>query len=128
MAALKEKALALLGSATVTMTAASGVETIFTVPVGKVARISHLVVRDPSASLASGTSFQFGTGFRNNAAVDLSSMTTLGTDYMVLQNATSVGNDQKSTEIASAVAFQITKTTGSAAAATAVIDVFGYLT
>jgi len=128
MAALKEKGIALLGSAAVTMTAGTGVETIFTVPVGKVARISHLVVRDPSATLAGGSSFQFGTGFRNNAAVTLVSMTGGATDYMVLPNSAADGADLKSTEIAAGVAFQITKTTGSSGAATATIDVFGYLT
>lgn len=126
MAALKEKGISLLGSATVTLTTASAVDTIFTVPVGKVARITHLVVRDPSASLAGATQIAFGTGFRGGAVVDLSSMTTLNTDYMVLANQSLIGNDLKSTELAAGVAFQATKTTG--ATATAVIDVFGYLT
>ena len=127
MPLLSDKGIALLGSATVDMKTAA-TTTIFTTPVGKVTRIAYIVVRDPTASLASGTNYSFGTGFRNNAAVDLSSLTTANTDYIVLQNATNVGNDQKSTEIAAATAFQITVTTGSALAANATIDVFGYTT
>jgi hypothetical protein len=125
MPALKDKALALLGSATVDMKTAAAT-TIFTTPVGKVTRITHVVVRDPTASMAGGTDFKFGTGFRNNAAVDLSSLTTASTDYIVLLNATNAGADQKSTEIAAITAFAITVTTGTTAACNATIDVFGY--
>ena len=125
MPALKDKALSLLGSATVDMKTAA-TTTLFTTPVGKVTRISHIVVRDPTASMASGTDFKFGTGFRNNAAVDLSSLTTANTDYIVLANGTAAGNDQKCTEIAASTAFAITVTTGTAAVCNATIDVFGY--
>jgi len=93
------------------------------VSVGKVARIVAIVVRDPSASLAGGTSYNFGTGFRNSGVIDLSSLTTANTDYIVLDQ-----NNSKATEIAASTAFQITVTTGSTGAATATIDVFGYLT
>jgi len=125
MPALKDKALSLLGSATVDMKTAA-TTTLFTTPVGKVTRISHIVVRDPTASMAGGTDFKFGTGFRNNAAVDLSSLTTANTDYIVLANATAAGNDQKCTEIAAATAFAVTVTTGTTAVCNATIDVFGY--
>lgn len=127
MARLKDKGVALLGSATIDVKTAA-TTTIFTTEVGKVTRIFYVVVRDPTASLAGGTSYAFGTGFRNNAAVDLSSMTTANTDYLVLQNATSAGSDQKSTEIAASTAFALTVTTGSTAAANATFDVFGYTT
>ena len=120
MAALKDKALSLLGSlAGVDMKTAAST-TIFTTPIGKVTRISHVVVRDTTASLAGGTSYSF-TNFRQ--AVDLSSLTTPATDYIVLD-----GNNAKYTEIAAGTPFQITVTTGATAAGTATIDVFGYTT
>lgn len=119
MAALKEKAITLLGSlAGVDMKTVAST-TIFTTPSDKVTRIESVVVRDTSASLAGGTSYSF-TNFRQT--VDLSSLTTLATDYIVLD-----GNNAKYTENAAATAFQITVTTGSTAACTATIDVFGYV-
>lgn len=125
MPALKDKALSLLGSATIdAKTAATTV--IFTTPVGKITRISHIIVRNPTASMAGGTDFKFGTGFRNNAAVDLSSLTTSGTDYIVLQNATSAGSDQKCTEVAASTAVSLVVTTGTTAVCNATFDVFGY--
>lgn len=130
MPALKEKAISLLGSAAINCAdadKASGPYTIFTVPLGKLARITHVVVRNPTASMAGGTDFKFGTGFRNNAAVDLSSLTTLGTDYIVLGNATAAGLDQKCTEIAAATAVQVDVDTGTTVACTATFDVFGFL-
>lgn len=128
MPALKDKALTLLGSAVIHMQTADGAQAVFTTPVGKVARISHIVVRDSTGSLAGCTDVKFGTGFRNNAAVDLSSMTGGATDYMVLINATAAGADQKCTEIAAATAFTFTPTTGATADVDATIDVFGYTT
>lgn len=121
MAALKEKGLALLSTTTgVNMQNAAGATTLYTVPTGKVARISHVVVRDISATLAGGTDYDF-TQWRQT--VDLSAMTTANTDYRVIN-----GNDTKYQELAAATAFQITPSTGSTGAATATIDVFGYLT
>lgn len=122
-----EAAIGLLGSATIDMKTAA-TTTIYTTPAGKVTRIALIVVRDPTATLAGGTSYAFGTGFRNNAAVDLSSLTTANTDYIMLYNHTNVGNDQKSTEIAASTAVALTVTTGSTGAASATIDVFGYTT
>lgn len=93
--------------------------TLYTVPTGKTLYVLGVVVRDPSASLAGGTSYSF-TNFRQT--VDLSSMTTANTDYIFLD-----GNNAKYTEIGAGVAFQITVTTGSTAACTASIDLFGLL-
>jgi hypothetical protein len=119
MAALKEKGLALLATnAAVNMVAGSAVATLYTVPTGKTAIISHVVVRGPSATLAGGSDFDF-TQWRQT--VDLSAMTAT-TDYRVIN-----GNDTKYQLLAAATAFQITKSTGSTGAATATIDVFGYL-
>ncbi len=122
MAALKEKSMALLSTTTgVNMANAAGATTLYTVPAGKVARISHVVVRDPSATLNGGTDYDF-TQWRQT--VSLTSMTTANTDYMVIQGA----DVTKYQELAAATAFQITPSTGSTGAATATIDVFGYLT
>lgn len=93
--------------------------TLYTVPTGKVAYITHVVIRDPSASMAGGTDYDF-TQWKQT--VDLSSLTTLNTDYIVLD-----GNNTKYQELAAATAFQITVNTGTTAACTASIDVFGYL-
>lgn len=122
MPRLKDKAIALLGSATVDMKTAA-TTTIFTTDVGKVTRIAFVVVRDPTASMAGGTAYTFGTPFRNNGTIDLSSLTTSGTDYIVLDQ-----NNTKSTEIAASTAFAITVTTGTTSACNATLDVFGYTT
>ncbi len=120
MAALKENAVALLGSASGVDMKTVQANTIFTTQVGKVTRISHVVIRDPSASMAGGTDYDI-TQWKQT--VDLSSLTTLGTDYIVLD-----GNNTKYQELAASTAFQITVVTGTTAACTATIDVFGYVT
>lgn len=120
MPALRDKGIALLGSLSGVDMKTAASTTIFTTPVGKVTRIALVVVRDTTASLAGGTSYSF-TNFRQT--VDLSSLTTSATDYIMLD-----GNNAKYTETAASVAFQITVTTGSTAACTATIEVFGYTT
>ncbi len=121
MAAAKEKTIALLGSATVGMQTVDGAQTIFTVPVGKVARITHVVVRDPTGSVAGGTDFDFTNWLQT---VDLSGMTGGATNYRILHAA----DNTSYVETGSAVAFQITPSTGATADINATIDVFGYLT
>ena len=128
MPALKDKALSLLGSLAVLSTAGSPAVTIFTTPPGKVTRISHIVVRDPTASMAGGLDIKFGAGFRNNVGVDLSTLTTAFTDYVVLANQAAAGTAVKCTEIAGSTAFVVTFTTGTTGACTATYDVFGYTT
>ena len=93
--------------------------TLYTVPIGKTFYPIFVVIREASASLAGGTSYSF-TGWRQT--VDLSSMTALGSDFIALD-----GNNVKYTDNVAATNFQITVTTGSTAACTATIDVFGYL-
>ena len=119
MSALNENSLALLASTTVGMQTGDGAQTIYTVPTGKTLYISHIIVKDPTASLAGGTDYDF-TGFRQT--VDLSSMTTSGTDYLALD-----GNNAIYTEQSAATAIQITPNTGSTADADATIVLFGYL-
>lgn len=118
MPALKDKAASLLGSATIDMKTAAST-TIFTTPAGKVTYISHAVVRDPTASLAGGTSYTI-TGLR--AAFSLANVTDDLTGYCVVRAA----DLAEQTEVAASTAVQLTVTTGSTAAANATIDVFGH--
>ena len=90
-----------------------------TTAVGQVTYVTHVVIRDPSASMAGGSDYNF-TQWKQT--VDLSLLTTLGTDYIVLD-----GNNTKFQELAASTAFQISVVTGTTAACTATIDVFGYL-
>ena len=119
MPALKMKALTLLGSASLVITT-GGALTLYTTPPGKLTRISHIVARNPTASCTGATQIRFGTGFNNNGNNDISTMTTSGTDYMVLANTL------KSTEIAASTAVQMTPTTGTIGACTVTFDVFGF--
>ena len=121
---LNENSLALLASATADLQNGDGKTTLFTVPTGKKAIITHCIVRGPDASLAGGTDFDFGDGANADTwknTVDLSSMTST-TDYMVVE-----GNNAKYTIFDAADAFGVKPVTGATADATATIDVFGYL-
>ncbi|KKL65521.1 hypothetical protein LCGC14_2154140 [marine sediment metagenome] len=100
--------------------------TLYTVPTGKTLYVTHLVIREPSASMAGGTDYDFGTGANADTwrqTVNLSSMTTSGTDYMVISGA----DVTKYTDSAAASVFGIKVITGTTAACTATIDVFGFL-
>lgn len=120
MAALNTLAFGKLSTTTAVDMKTAASTTLYTVPTGKTLYIAAIVVRDTTASLAGGTSYSF-TNFRQT--VDLSSLTTPSTDYIVLD-----GNNTKYAETAAGVAVQITVTTGSTAVSTATIDLFGYLT
>ena len=124
MADLKMKSIALLSSTSSVDMKTAAKTTLYTVPTGKVAYVCFVVIRDTSASLAGGTEYDIGSGascttWKQN--VDLSSMTTLATDFMVILPAA------KYTEEAAANTFGILVVTGSTAACTATIDCFGYL-
>ena len=125
--ALKEKSISLLSStSSVDMSdAAAGTKTdLYTVPTGKVCIVTHIVVRSPSATLAGGTDYDFGAGTTptawNDTAIDLSNMTA--TTDAQLENAGNVF-----TVCAAGTTFGVIANTGSTGAATATIDVFGYL-
>ena len=99
---------------------------LYTVPTGKTFYPMFVVVREASASLAGGTDYDIGTGANADTwrqTVDLSSMTTLATDYMVISGA----DVTKYTDCAAASEFGIKVITGSTADCTATIDVFGFL-
>jgi len=120
MPSLKDKGVALLGSATIDMKTAA-TTTIYTTPVGKVTRIHHAVVRDATASLAGGTSYTIN-GLR--AAFSLAGLTTVNTGFYVVRSA----DLTEQLEIAASTAIALTVTTGSTAAANATIDIFGFTT
>jgi len=119
MANLAENSVTKLSTTTAVDVKTAQANTLYVVPTGKVAYITHVVIRDPSASMAGGTEYDFTTWKQN---VDLSSLTTLGTDYIVLDC-----NNTKYTEQVAGTAFQITVVTGTTATCTATIDVFGFL-
>jgi hypothetical protein len=126
MADLREHAITLLASITAGMQNGDDPTTLYTVPVGKVLRVTMLIVRDPTASLADGTDFDFGDSDGGNyfeETVDLSGMTTVGTDYYIVRNDGAVLS-----EFAAGVDFEVVVNTGATADAEATIDVFGYLT
>lgn len=126
MASLKEKSISLLSSTSAVDMKTAQANTLYTVPPGKVCYVTHVVVRDPSASMTGGTDYDIGTGANCDTwrqSVDLSSMTTSGTDYMVISGA----DVTKYTESAAAAVFGIKIITGTTGACTATVDVFGFI-
>lgn len=125
MADLKEKGIALLSSTSSVDVHGTSKTILYTVPTGKTAYITHVIVRDPSDSMAGGSDYDFGTGANAdtwNTAVDLSGLTTADTDYAVITA------DTPASESAAGSEFGIKATTGTTAdPCTATIDVFGYL-
>jgi len=98
---------------------------LFTVPTGRTAIITHVVVRDISASLAGGTDYDFGTGVNADSwvqGVDLSGMTNVGSDVRVIDASGGIYG-----ECAAESVFAVMVNTGSTVVATVVVDVFGYL-
>ena len=98
---------------------------LYTVPTGKTFYPVVVIIRDTSASLAGGTDYDIGTGANADTWVqtnDLSAMTTSGTDFKVIDSG-----GTKYTACAAASEFGIKVITGSTAACTATIDVFGFL-
>jgi len=126
MVALNETAITRLSTTTGVDMKTAAKTTLYTVPTGKTCYVTHVVVREPSASMAGGTDYDIGQGANADTwrqTVDLSSMTTASTDYMVIAGA----DVTKYTDSAAGDAFGIKVITGTTAACTAVIDVFGFL-
>ena len=121
---LNESGITLLASVTVDLQAADPKSTIYTVPAGKSLIVTHVIIRNPTASLAAGNDFDLGDGVSANTwinTVDLSSMTAT-TDFMVIE-----GNDVKYTVFNAGDVFGIIPVTGATADAQATAEVFGYL-
>lgn len=112
--------IALLSTkASVNLKAAAGPTTLYTVPAGKTAIITHVVIRSISASLTGGSDFDF-TGWKQT--VDLSSITSaFATSFICIDS-----NNAVYTPAVASSTFQITPSTGATGDATATIDVFGY--
>ena len=122
MADLKEIAFTILETTTGVDMQTAAKTTLYNVPSGKTAYIAFVVVRDPSASLAGGTDYSFGTDATCTTwttAVDLSKLTAT-TNFEV------IGSTLYS-ECAANSAFGIYPNTGSTAAATATVDVIGFV-
>lgn len=127
MSALNENAIAMLGSATVLLQNGDAKSTAYTVPPGKTAIITHVVIHSPDASLADGTDFDIGSGANADTwrqSVSLTTMTAT-TDYMVIPSiaATPV---KYTLEVAGAE-FGIKPITGATADAEGTMEVFGHL-
>ncbi len=125
MAYLKENAIGRLETVNLVDMKTAGKTVLFTVQSDKTFYPMFLVIRSASASLAGGTEYDFGTGANANTwiqDVDLSAMTTLGTDFKVIDSG-----GTKYTNCAASSEFGIKVITGSTAPCTASIEVWGYL-
>lgn len=116
----------LLGSVTANLSNTDKAKTtIFTVPIGKSAIITKVIVKAPQSSLAGGTEFDFGinsacTSFAQN--VDLSSMTA-STQYRVVQ----AGSTTNYTINTAGNTFGVIPVTGATASpANATVEAWGY--
>jgi hypothetical protein len=101
-----------------------GKTNLFTVPTGKKAVVTMVVVRNATASLAGGTDFDFGDGANADTwkqTVDLSGMTGTSS-YMVIRNDSTIITVFDATDV-----FGVKPATGATADAQASIDVFGYI-
>ncbi len=126
--ALNEKAIALLDSKLVDLQNGDSKSIVYTVPAGKRALITHVIIHGPTASLAGGTDFDIGSGGSATTwrqTVDLSSLTTVTTDYIVIPSI--AATPVKYTLEPSAAEFGIIPVTGATADAQATMAVFGYL-
>ncbi len=126
MSALTENAITRLSTTSGVDMKTAAKTTLYTVPASKTLYVTHVVIRETSASMSGGTDYDLGTGANADTwrqTVDLSSMTTSGTDYMVISGA----DVTKYTDSAAASVFGIKVITGTSAACTATIDVFGFL-
>ena len=97
---------------------------LYTCPQGKVAYPCAVIICNPSATLAGGTDYDFGCGDNCDTwrqTVDLSSMTTANTDFMVIRGA----DVTKYTRMSAADVFGIKPSNGSTGAATATVIVLG---
>lgn len=119
MAEAKENVITKMSTTTGVDMKTAASTTLYTTPAGKSLIVDYIRIRSNSASLAGGTSYAW-TNWR--AAVDLSGMTTTNGSRPLysVDNTTYV-------PIPPLTAFQLVITTGSNAACTATIDVWGYL-
>jgi len=123
MANAKEKVIALLGTATVDLQTGDTKSTVYTVPTGKEAIITHVVIHSPTASLAAGTDYDIGSGASCDTWLQSSNLSTMTatTDYMVITSSA-----VKYTIEVAAATFGILQITGATADAQATMEVYGF--
>jgi hypothetical protein len=121
MPALKEKSISLLGSVLFGFGAsgAAGTATAFTCPPGKLARVTHVTVLRPTASLVAITGVNFGSFFNNSANYSLATMTAT-TNHLTLAS-TAQGNSASAGQ-----AFAVMCASG-AGAVSATFNAWGFL-
>jgi hypothetical protein len=113
-----------VASETVGMQNGDGKSILYTVPADKSFIPTHIIIRNPTASLADGNDYDIGDGVDADTwktAIDLSSL-TVATDCIVISN-----DNSKFTIFDAADEFGIKPVTGATADADATVDVFGYL-
>jgi len=130
---LKEKAVSLLGSATLNGQTTGSKQGIYTVPTGKIMIVDHVVFRDPTATLAGLVDMDLGgDALCDDWLLQISlDAFTATTDYGKAQQPAQAAGPPivpvKVTEYAAAVIFGAYINTGSTGAASFDIDLFGYL-
>jgi hypothetical protein len=119
---VQEAAIGLLGVATVDLQNGDAESIAYTVPSGKKAIITTIIICKPTASLAGGTDFDVGDGANADTwkqTINLSSLTTL-TDGIVIND-----DGIKKTIYDAGDEFGIKPSTGATADAQATMMVFG---
>lgn len=104
----------------------AGKTILFTVSAGKIFYPVAVAVSDISATLSGGNDYDLGSGAACDTwrqSINLSSLTTTVTDYMIIHGA----DVTKYTACEAGETFGIKVIAGSTGAATATIDVFGFL-
>lgn len=127
MGAIEDFAITLLGTAVADMQNAAAKTTIYTVPEGKSAIITKVVIHSPDGSLAGGLQYNLGSGvacstWRQNINCNLMVNTT---DYMVVHSR--AVPPQVYTLEAEGNEIGIIPVIGTAGIRTATVSVFGYL-
>jgi len=120
MANLKEKAVGVLSVTKLVDMKTAASTALLTVPTGKVARITGIIVGDATASLAGGSSYSI-TNWRQ--AFSLETLITANTGYVHVFGA----DLALYVETAAAAIIYLTVTTGSTLASTATITLLGVL-
>ncbi len=125
MADLKENAISLLSSTVIADTKTADTHALYTVPTGKIAIITHVVLHTPSGTLAGGgQDYDFGVAAACSSwkqGVDFATVTAVDHYFVIEEN-----NVVHTIAVADEV-FSMKIVTGGTTIRTAVIDVFGYL-
>ena len=124
MANLKDFAISLLASATVDLQNGDPKTTVYTVPAGKIAIVTEVVIREPTASLDGATDVDVGAGANADDWKQTVNLTlVIGVnDYYVIRN----DNTMITQVYVAGETFGIIPATGATLDAQATMDVFGY--